>query len=59
MSIKVKLKLLRVKMIKIGLSENNFYLNLQILVMIRIELYKNQMDHGHISLVMLPITKIN
>ena len=59
MSIKVKLKLLRVKMIKIGLSENNFYLNLQISVMIRIELYRNQMDHGHISLVMLHITKIN
>ena len=56
---KVKSKLLQEKIQMIGLNVSNYFLGQQILVMIKIELFKNQMDRGLILLVMLLIIKIN
>ena len=56
---KEKYKLLLVKLKKVGSQEINYFLDLQILAMIKIELYKNLMEHGLILQVMLRITKIN
>ena len=56
---KEKSKLQKVKTTRIGLKESNFYSNLLILEMIKIERYKNQINLGLILLVMLPIIIIN
>ena len=55
---KEKLKLLKEKTMIIGLKESNFYLNQLILVTIKIEPYKNLINHGLILLVMLLTTII-
>ena len=44
---------------KSGLKESSYFLSPQILVMIKIVLYKNLMELGLTLLAMLPITKIN
>ena len=57
--IKAKLRSQKEKMMKIGLKEINYYSNQQILEMIKIEHFRNQIIRGLILLVMLLIIIIN
>ena len=56
---KVKLKHQRVKKVLNGLKETSYCLNQQILVMIKTELYKKQINHGLTLQAMLLIIIIN